>query len=142
MSGWRVERLDHEAVPLLVAVDAADRLTAVALGADRTVLRAMADKAGARLVERSDETASRAATELRQYLAGARTRFTVPLCPYGTPFEQKAWEALLAIPFGETRSYGEQAHWLGRPGAARAVVSNPPSAHWRARARGRSVVVP
>ena len=64
----------------------------------------------------------RAATEqLGEYFAGTRKDFDLPLAPEGTPFQQKSWEALRAIPYGETISYGEQARRLGSPSAVRAV---------------------
>lgn len=53
--------------------------------------------------------------------AGARTAFDVPLSFAGSDFQQRVWRALLAIPFGETRSYGEMARQLGNPAASRAV---------------------
>ena len=59
--------------------------------------------------------------ELAEYFAAERRDFTVPLVYPGTPFEEKVWNALLAIPCGETRSYQDLARALGRPGAARAV---------------------
>lgn len=59
--------------------------------------------------------------ELEEYFAGVRRRFEVPLSLQGTPFQQEAWEALRAIPYGETRTYGEQAQAIGRPRACRAV---------------------
>jgi methylated-DNA-[protein]-cysteine S-methyltransferase len=62
-----------------------------------------------------------AATQLGEYFAGTRTEFDLPLAPEGTPFQQKSWEALRAIPYGETISYGEQARRLGSPSAVRAV---------------------
>lgn len=62
-----------------------------------------------------------AVSELQAYFAGESTRFSVPLDVAGTPFQQQAWDALRAIPFGETLSYGEQAEVLGRPRASRAV---------------------
>ena len=62
-----------------------------------------------------------AADELREYFAGHRRTFTVPLRPDGTGFQQIVWRALLAIPFGETRSYGQIAAAIGRPSASRAV---------------------
>ncbi|MGD9704338.1 MAG: methylated-DNA--[protein]-cysteine S-methyltransferase [Acidimicrobiia bacterium] len=61
------------------------------------------------------------AAQLGEYFAGTRTDFDLPLDPHGTPFQQKAWEALRAIPYGETISYGEQARRLGAPTAMRAV---------------------
>ena len=59
--------------------------------------------------------------ELAEYLAGRRRQFTIPLDLEGTPFQLQVWNALLRIPFGETRSYGEIARAIGRPKAARAV---------------------
>ena len=59
--------------------------------------------------------------QLAEYFAGKRKNFTVPLDLRGTPFQRNVWEALLAIPFGETRSYGELARQLGNSRAARAV---------------------
>lgn len=59
--------------------------------------------------------------ELDEYFAGKRTRFTVALEFTGTDFQKKVWKALLEIPFGETRSYGDIARKLGKPGAMRAV---------------------
>lgn len=60
-------------------------------------------------------------SELAEYFAGQRREFSVPLKMTGTPFQQQAWEALLAIPYGETLSYGEQAARIGRPEARRAI---------------------
>jgi methylated-DNA-[protein]-cysteine S-methyltransferase len=59
--------------------------------------------------------------QLAEYFAGARTTFDLPLAPTGTPFQRKVWQALLTIPFGETRSYGEIAAQIGNPTAVRAV---------------------
>lgn len=59
--------------------------------------------------------------QLDEYFAGSRRVFDVPLAPVGTEFQQAVWRLLLAIPFGETRSYGDLAKQLGRPGASRAV---------------------
>ena len=59
--------------------------------------------------------------ELDEYWAGKRTVFTVPLNAVGTPFQQKVWQALLTIAYGETRSYGQIAAQIGNPKASRAV---------------------
>jgi len=59
--------------------------------------------------------------QLAAYFAGERTGFDVALCPAGTSFQQRVWDALSEIPYGETRSYGEIARRIGQPGAARAV---------------------
>jgi len=59
--------------------------------------------------------------QLGEYFAGRRREFSVALDMRGTRFQRDVWEALLAIPFGETRSYGQLARQLGNPRATRAV---------------------
>ncbi|HEX4575807.1 MAG TPA: methylated-DNA--[protein]-cysteine S-methyltransferase [Edaphobacter sp.] len=59
--------------------------------------------------------------QLGEYFAGKRRDFSIALDVRGTRFQKDVWEALLAIPFGETRSYGELAKQLGNPRATRAV---------------------
>ena len=61
------------------------------------------------------------AGQLEEYFAHGRTSFDLPLDLHGTPFQLAAWEALAAIPYGETRTYAEQAARVGRPNAARAI---------------------
>ncbi|HEX5493893.1 MAG TPA: methylated-DNA--[protein]-cysteine S-methyltransferase [Mycobacteriales bacterium] len=62
-----------------------------------------------------------AADQLRAYFAGHLTEFDLPLAPAGTPFQQRVWAELRAIPYGRTASYGQIAAQLGKPTAARAV---------------------
>ncbi len=59
--------------------------------------------------------------EIDAYFAGKLRTFTVPLAAGGTDFQHRIWSALVAIPYGETRSYGALAADLGNPGASRAV---------------------
>jgi methylated-DNA-[protein]-cysteine S-methyltransferase len=59
--------------------------------------------------------------QLREYFAGTRTIFDVPLDLVGTPFQLDAWRGLATIPYGETVSYAELAAVVDRPHAARAV---------------------
>jgi methylated-DNA-[protein]-cysteine S-methyltransferase len=59
--------------------------------------------------------------QLKEYFAGKRKAFAVALDMRGTRFQKDVWEALLAIPYGETRSYGQLAKQLGNPRATRAV---------------------
>ncbi len=61
--------------------------------------------------------------ELEEYLSKKRKNFTIHLDPKGTTFQKKAWSALLKIPYGETKSYKEQAKMLNNPNACRAVGS-------------------
>ena len=94
------------------------------------------DEAGLRLVHFQGGTAPRivpshwvadpaffasVCTQLGEYFARRRREFDVPLAPAGTPFQCAVWQALLAIPYGETWSYGELARRIGLPGGARAV---------------------
>lgn len=59
--------------------------------------------------------------QLREYFAGTRRRFDLPLAPKGTPFQRAVWDALCAIPYGETRTYAQIAEAVGNPKACRAV---------------------
>jgi methylated-DNA-[protein]-cysteine S-methyltransferase len=59
--------------------------------------------------------------QLEEYFAGRRKRFALKLDLSGTAFQRQVWNALLTIPFGETRSYGQIAKQIGSPSAARAV---------------------
>ena len=59
--------------------------------------------------------------QLASYFAGKLKAFDVPLDFKGTAFQKSVWAALLTIPFGETRSYGDIARQIGRPTASRAV---------------------
>ncbi len=62
-----------------------------------------------------------AAEQLRQYFARKRTTFNLPITFTGTEFQCKTWQFLLTIPYGETRSYLQQARAIGNPKAVRAV---------------------
>jgi methylated-DNA-[protein]-cysteine S-methyltransferase len=62
-----------------------------------------------------------AVEQLDAYFAGELTDFDIELDLRGTEFQRRVWEALLTIPYGETRSYGQIAQQIGAPGSARAV---------------------
>ena len=62
-----------------------------------------------------------AIAQLTQYFAGTRQEFTLPLAPKGTPFQQKVWQALCTIPYGQTRTYGQIAAQVDCPKGSRAV---------------------
>lgn len=70
-----------------------------------------------------DETPllKKAAAQLTEYLDGTRREFDLPLAIEGTEFQTAVWKALLAIPYGETRSYGDIAQFIGNSKACRAV---------------------
>jgi methylated-DNA-[protein]-cysteine S-methyltransferase len=71
--------------------------------------------------KRDDKALGAARAQLREYFAGERRAFDLPLSMAGTPFQQSVWKGLLEIPFGVTWSYAELARRVGRPGASRAV---------------------
>ncbi|MDI1229032.1 MAG: methylated-DNA--[protein]-cysteine S-methyltransferase [bacterium] len=73
--------------------------------------------------DKKHEILSEAERQLKEYFAGTRNRFDLPLDFNGTPFQKKVWAALCRIPFGETRSYGDIAKQVGSPKAVRAVGS-------------------
>lgn len=62
-----------------------------------------------------------AAAQLSEYFAGQRREFDIPLDLAGTEFQRAAWTALAGVPYGETRSYRQQAEAIGRPKAVRAI---------------------
>lgn len=67
------------------------------------------------------EITAMAAQELDEYFAGGRKTFDLPLLFVGTEFQEKVWNTLLEVPYGETRSYGWMAEMIGNPKAVRAV---------------------
>ena len=92
---------------------------------DRRMLEAQLKTVGGRfgcaIVPGRHEHLDRLKDELTRYFAGDLKQFTVPLIFPGTPFQQRVWEALLRIPYAETRSYEDIAVAVGSPGAVRAV---------------------
>jgi methylated-DNA-[protein]-cysteine S-methyltransferase len=70
---------------------------------------------------RDDALGWRIAEQLRDYFAGKRRDFDLPLAPEGTEFRQRVWEALRSIPFGETRSYRDIAAQVGIPRGSQAI---------------------
>lgn len=70
---------------------------------------------------KASEMTGRAVKELEEYFQGKRKEFTVPCVPEGTDFQKRVWEALIQIPYGETRTYKEIAAAAGNSKASRAV---------------------
>lgn len=71
--------------------------------------------------ERDDSAFGDVSEQLGEYWAGERTGFDLPLAPSGSDFQLRVWNALVTIPYGETRTYGWLAEQIGRPTAVRAV---------------------
>ena len=69
----------------------------------------------------SDKILDKARRELDAFFAGKLKVFSVPVAPQGTEFQRRVWDALLTIPYGATRTYGQQAALIGKPSAKRAV---------------------
>ncbi|TDY22053.1 methylated-DNA-[protein]-cysteine S-methyltransferase [Paraburkholderia sp. BL6665CI2N2] len=70
---------------------------------------------------KDDPILTNAERQLTEYFAGTRERFDLALDFSGTEFQKKVWSALLSIPYGETRTYGDIAKQIGQPTAVRAV---------------------
>lgn len=117
---WRVDRIGHASVPLLLAQDDDDALVYVSFGARVASLARHAQRYGARL-EVESRRGTKARRELLQYLAGRRDAFTMTLRPLGSAFEQSVWQALVAVPYATTCSYATIAEAVDSPGSARAV---------------------
>lgn len=99
-----------------VAVDTSGAIVATAFG-DET---ALSSRLKAELIGNAARVAS-AQTQVIDFLSGKRDQFDLALAAQGTAFQHQVWTELCAIPLGETRTYGEIAARLNKPGAARAV---------------------
>ncbi|MDA1475799.1 methylated-DNA--[protein]-cysteine S-methyltransferase [Bacillus changyiensis] len=73
------------------------------------------------LQKRDTELLKNAKLQLEEYFKEKRKVFTIPLSLEGTAFQKKVWGALLSIPYGESRSYSDIAHAIGKPTAVRAI---------------------
>lgn len=104
----------ESAIGWLVLEEKAGAITALSFGGPGRQAGIEADEAPSPLL-------LEARSQVLAYLSGRRSSFDLPLAPEGTPFQQKVWQALRAIPYGKTAAYGEIAAAIGSPGAARAV---------------------
>jgi methylated-DNA-[protein]-cysteine S-methyltransferase len=101
--------------------------TLLIAGDDESVRRIDFPKDGKARTPQPDWTESqkgpvgKAVKQLREYFAGKRADFDLPLAPDGTEFQRTVWRNLQDIPYGETISYGELAKRVGNPKASRAV---------------------
>ncbi len=100
-----------------VALNATGAVIATAFGG----LAELRERFNADEIVRDEKRAIDVRREVTEYFAGERKKFSVPLAPSGTPFQQKVWAALQRIPLGETRTYGQLAAEIERPDASRAV---------------------
>ncbi len=73
--------------------------------------------------EESTAVTEEAVRQLNEYLRGQRRQFDISIQTVGTPFQQRVWQALMSIPYGEVISYGELSRRINAPGAVRAVAA-------------------
>lgn len=71
--------------------------------------------------EKETPLIKRTMEQIREYFAGTRTEFDVPVALQGTEFQTQVWKALMEIPYGQTCTYGQLAARIGNPKASRAV---------------------
>jgi AraC family transcriptional regulator of adaptative response/methylated-DNA-[protein]-cysteine methyltransferase len=86
-----------------------------------TELRELRRSLGSAIVPGDHPILDLTSSQLREYFAGTRRTFDIPLKQRGSTFQLAAWKALCDIPYGETRSYTEMARTVGSPGAVRAI---------------------
>ena len=117
-----VEMVGSPAGPLALAVDEGGALLWLQFveGDYGWTVEGELEEEGYRVEEDCGMTA-RAREELLEYRAGERREFGVPFVLRGTEWQKAVWGALTRIPYGETRTYGEIAAEIGRPGGSRAV---------------------
>lgn len=117
-----VDTVESPAGELAFAVDGDGALVALHFvegDGDRGLEESLEDEGFA--VSRDEGRTAGAREELREYYAGERREFGLPLQLVGSEWQKAVWRELTRIPYGETRSYGQIADRLDRPGAARAV---------------------
>ena len=105
---------------------ATDQALALLEFADRRMLplqlRRMKERLAGTVVPGENDLLVRVEAEVGEYFAGTRQEFSIPIEAPGTPWQEAVWERLLAIPCGETVTYGDLAAEMGRPTASRAVA--------------------
>ncbi|SIQ91190.1 O-6-methylguanine DNA methyltransferase [Chryseobacterium sp. RU37D] len=84
-------------------------------------LTSLSKSLSSEIVEKDHQHFNALEKKLQEYFKGERIRFNVPLFITGTEFQQKVWQLLREIPFGEMRTYKQQSEFLGNPKAIRAV---------------------
>jgi methylated-DNA-[protein]-cysteine S-methyltransferase len=117
-----LDTIDSPAGPLQIAVDETGRLTSIWFGVVTTDADVeISIRRSGHAPVRDAGRVAHVAAQLREYAMGERTSFDLELAPTGSDWERQVWDALLTIPYGETRSYGQIATQLGDPTKARAV---------------------
>ena len=88
----------------------------------RSIAQVQQARGSTQRAQEGEALLERTRQQLHEYFAGQRQHFDVPLDWVGTDFQQRVWQVLLTIPFGQTRSYAQQAAALGQANAVRAVA--------------------
>lgn len=88
---------------------------------ENKIIKIVANEKIEKVAEKDTSLLIEASKQIQQYLDGKRKSFDLPLNPKGTEFMKKVWEALLKIPYGETKTYKQIAQMIGNPKAVRAV---------------------
>lgn len=88
-----------------------------------TEFRFLSKSMNAIIVQGENEHFALLKKELGEYFAGTRKEFSVPIHKVGSDFQNKVWQALQTVPYGETRSYQQQAAMITSPNAIRAVAN-------------------
>jgi AraC family transcriptional regulator of adaptative response/methylated-DNA-[protein]-cysteine methyltransferase len=88
-----------------------------------TELKSLAKKLNASIIQSPNKHFNALEKQLNEYFEGRRKEFSVPLFTPGSDFQKLAWETLKSIPYGQTRSYKQQAQLLKKPDAIRAVAN-------------------
>jgi methylated-DNA-[protein]-cysteine S-methyltransferase len=92
-------------------------------GHNENIGRRLCRLLNAEIVDKPSPVVEQAEKELKEYFAGTRRAFDLPLLFVGTDFQKKVWTGLMTIPYGQTISYGAFARKLGCPAAVRAVAA-------------------
>lgn len=111
---------------LMLAVGDDDALHLLSFADERgldEIVKKMKVQTKSTIVEGQSESIKLIKKELKSYFEGTLKEFKTPLCYHGTQFQKNTWDALINIPYGETRSYKEQASSIGKPTAFRAVAN-------------------
>jgi len=120
----RITRVPTPLGPMVIGVT--DKAVCLLEFADRRMLETQLARIrktlSAIIAPGETEIARATADEIARYFQGDLKTFTVPIDTTGSPFQEAVWGELRTIPYGTTRSYGEQARRIGRPSAVRAVA--------------------
>ncbi len=120
MSKYYLAYMDSIIGPLGI-IESEGQITHIFFPGEDDPKELMGESSRAEIYEEETPLLRKAKCQLAEYFAGKRLDFDLPLKTEGTDFQKAAWKALLEIPYGEVRSYKQQAEKVGSPRAFRAV---------------------